>query len=105
MPHEVYVNWEEDKTKLRYEAKVKLVDDLAKRARKLPPVRLNVAQTSLKNIYIIIGMSTDGKVTVWLTNAPYATGITGRVLEVIGEAQGALTKEVTPYYPSNKTQR
>jgi hypothetical protein len=84
---------------------VNLVDDLAKRARKLPPVRFNVSQSTSKDIFLIIGMSKDGKVTVWLSNTAYATGMTGRVLEVIGEAQGTLTKDVTPYYPSSKTQR
>ena len=105
MPHKIRVNWLEKATNRRYEATVKLVDDLAKRAKGLPPIRLNVAQSIIKEIYIIIGMSTDGKVIVWLTNAPYASGITGRVIEVIGKAQGTPTKEVRPYYPSQKTKR
>jgi hypothetical protein len=106
MPHEVYVNWEEDKTKLRYEATVKLVDDLAKRARKLPMVTYVPSNDrNVGTIDLIIGLAPNGKVTVWLTNYPYPRYITGRVLEVVGEAQGTLTKDVTPYYPSQKKQR
>jgi hypothetical protein len=115
MPHEVYVNWEEDKTKLRYEATVKLVDDLAKRAKALPPFRYDDPEVEQarkreegpnfnRGIVLIIGLAPNGKVTVWLSNYPYSRYITGRVLEVVGEAQGTLTKDVTPYYPSNKTQ-
>lgn len=102
MPREIYVRWEEDKTGVRYEATVKLVVDLAKRAKKLPPVRLNVAQSIFRDIYIIIGMSTGGRVTVWLTNAPYASGNTGRVIQVIGEAQATLVKDAPLKSPRDK---
>lgn len=104
MPHEVYVNWEEDKTKLRYEAKVKLVDDLAKRAKALPMVTyIPTNDRNVGAIDLIIGLAPNGKVTVWLTNYPYPRYISGRVLDVVGEAQGTLTKDVPPYYPSSKS--
>ena len=102
MPHEIRINWRDKKTDKRYEATVKLVADIAKRAKKLPPTRLIVAQTSFRDIYIINGLAMDGKITTWLSNSPYASGITGRVLEVIGEAQGTLTNEIPPYYPPLK---
>jgi hypothetical protein len=114
MPHEIYVSWVEDKTKLRYEAKVKLVDDLAKRARKLPPIHYDDPEVEQarkreegpdfnRGIDLIIGLAPTGKVTVWLTNYPYSRYISGRVLDVVGEAQGTLTKDVPPYYPSSKS--
>lgn len=106
MPREIYVSWEEDESKLRYEATVKLVDDLAQRARKLPKVTyLPTNDKNVGTIDLIIGMATDGKVTVWLSNYPYSQqSITGRTLEVIGESQGKVTKQIPPYYPSRKAE-
>jgi hypothetical protein len=103
MPHEIYVKWEENASKLRYEATVKLADDLTQRARKLPPVLFDSDQSKVNRIYIIIGLARDGKVTTWLTNAPYASGITGRVLEVIGEAQGKITSKLQLSNPAKAT--
>lgn len=106
MPREIYVSWEEDESKLRYEATVKLVGDLAQRARKLPTVTYVPSNDrNVGAIYLIIGMATDGKVTVWLSNYPYSQqSITGRVLEVIGESKGNVTEHVPPYYPSRKAE-
>ena len=106
MPREIYVSWEEDESKLRYEATVKLVDDLAQRARKLPKVTyLPTNDKNAGTIDLIIGMATDGKVTVWLSNYPYSQqSITGRTLEVIGESQGKVTKQIPPHYPSRKAE-
>lgn len=103
MPREISINWLDKDKKIRYQATVKLVDDMAKRARALPVVRYDLDQRELKRIYLIIGLAPQGKAVVWLSNAPYAEGISGRVLEVVGEAQGTETTEVAPYYPERPT--
>ena len=114
MPHKIRVNWLEKATNRRYEATVKLVDDLAKLAKRLPPIHYDDPEVEQsrkreegtnynKGIDLIIGLSPQGKVTVWLSNYPHPHNISGRVLEVIGEAQGTLTKEIPPYYPSPKS--
>lgn len=98
MPREIYVRWEEDKTGARYEATVKLVADLARRAKKLPKVMyLPTKDWNVGSIELIIGLAADGKVTVWLSNYPYSKYVSGRILEVIGESQGTLTSAI----PSN----
>ncbi len=104
MPHEIYVSWEEDETKLHYEATVKLVDDLAQRARKLRGITFKISgKKNTGEPYLIVGMAPAGKVVVWLSNHPYSTGITGRVIEIVGEAQGKVRDQLKPYDPySNK---
>jgi hypothetical protein len=113
MPHEIRINWLDKKTNSRYEANVKLVDDLAERARKLPRIHHDDPEIDQarkreeganynKGIDLIIGLSSKGKVTVWLSNYPHPHNISGRVLEVIGEAQGTLTNKIPSYYPPHK---
>lgn len=96
IPHEISVNWLDKSSNKRYEATVKLVDDLAKRARVLPPVWLTIPQQEIKEIDIIIGLAPNGKVIAWLSNAPHGNNLSGRVLEVIGEAQGNVINQPRP---------
>lgn len=104
IPHEIYVKWGEVASKLHYDATVKLVDDLAQRARKLPKVTyIPTKDKDVGTIDLIIGLAPNGKVTVWLTNYPYSKYISGRILEVIGEAQGKLTENIPPITHPAKT--
>lgn len=104
MPHEIYVQWEENKSGIRYEATLKLVDDLATRARKLPTVTYVPSNDqNVGAIYLIIGMATDGKVTVWLSNYPYSQqSIVGRTLDIIGKTQGHVINPILLNTPTNK---
>jgi len=105
MPHEIYVNWEEAETKRRYEATVQLSPGLPERARELPGYTfVRTHEKRPGGIYLIIGFAPKGAVTVWLSNAPSAAFRKGRVLDVVGKAEGRLTDKVAPFYPPPQSQ-
>ncbi|MGE4580314.1 MAG: DUF2931 family protein [Desulfuromonadales bacterium] len=87
MPRVARVRWHQLKEGMSYEATVQLDEDLARQAQRLPAVTVRHDNSTIKKIYLIIGMEPNGKVTVWLSNAPHENNLRGRVLHVVGEAQ------------------
>ena len=94
MPREARVRWHQLDKGVIYEAIVYLDEDLARKARNLPGyTRIADGWKFDAGIYLIVGMRPDGKVIVWLSNAPSENNRHGRVLYVVGEAQAV---EVQP---------
>ncbi|BCA81090.1 MAG: DUF2931 family protein [Desulfuromonadales bacterium] len=87
MPRVARVRWHQLKEGMSYEATVQLDEDLARQAQRLPAVTAHHDSSTIKKIYLIIGMEPNGNVTVWLSNAPHENNLRGRVLHVVGEAQ------------------
>jgi len=89
LPHEVYIQWLDESENVVYAANVTLPVDLPERARKLPDFVWKRDGKHDRDVYLIVGMKEHGEVVVWLSNAPHGENMTGRVLEIIGQAQAA----------------
>jgi len=100
LPKEIYINWKDLRSKRHYDATIDLSPTITRQAQKLPPIHLDVANNNLHDIELIIGLKQSGKVVVWLSNAPHQHNLTGRVMYVVGRAQGHITQSSAPYYPS-----
>ena len=87
MPRMARVRWHQLKEGMSYEATVQLDEDLARQAKRLPEFTWISDSEKDKGLYIIIGMEPNGKVTIWLSNAPHENNLRGRVLHVVGETQ------------------
>ncbi|SEP20010.1 hypothetical protein, partial [Aquisalimonas asiatica] len=88
MPYAVRIAWRDESTGVIYRAEAELPEDLTARAARLPPVVWERMDWKDSARYLIIGVEADGGLTVWLSNAPRARSVSGRVLEKITRAQG-----------------
>ena len=96
LPRVARVRWHQLKGGMSYEATVQLDEGLARQAQRLPAVTARHDNSTIKKIYLIIGMEPNGKVTVWLSNAPHENNLRGRVLHVVGEAQAVAVPQGVP---------
>jgi hypothetical protein len=96
MPREARVRWHQLKEGMIYEAFVHMDEDLVRQAQRLPPVTAIHDNSTINRIYLIVGMEPNGRVTIWLSNAPHENNLRGRVLHVVGKAQADVVQPTVP---------
>ncbi|SEO87987.1 DUF2931 family protein [Aquisalimonas asiatica] len=93
MPSSVQVTWSDEDTGSIYRAETELPDDLTAKAAKLPGYEHEIFGQEAGHPYLIIGLDTEGKMVIWLSNRRSAIHTEGRILDVVAEAQGERIEE------------